>query len=161
MKNRKISSKRWLLAGAFLLSMLLLTQFAFADEGEEATKYYGVLSLVTPFIAIVLSFITKQVVLSLATAVLVGATIINGGNLFHGFLRTCDTYIVGTTTDTWNATLLSLPLSGRVDCSDEQNGRNPGNGSYPGEEGKKRQELTDYHLDHGVLLSSLRIWPTP
>ena len=111
MKNRKISSKRWLLAGAFLLSMLLLTQFAFADEGEEATKYYGVLSLVTPFIAIVLSFITKQVVLSLATAVLVGATIINGGNLFHGFLRTCDTYIVGTTTDTWNATLLIFILS--------------------------------------------------
>ena len=111
MKNRKISSKRWLLAGAFLLSMLLLTQFAFADEGEEATKYYGVLSLVTPFIAIVLSFITKQVVLSLATAVFVGATIINGGNLFHGFLRTCDTYIVGTATDTWNATLLIFILS--------------------------------------------------
>lgn len=110
MNNRKISNRRWILAGIFLLSMLVLTQFAFAAEGEEA-KYYGVLSLVTPFIAIVLSFITKQVVLSLATAVFVGATIINGGNLFHGFLRTCDTYIVGTATDTWNATLLIFILS--------------------------------------------------
>ncbi len=32
-------------------------------------------------------------------------------NLFHGFLRTCDAYIVGTTTDTWNATLLIFILS--------------------------------------------------
>lgn len=111
MNNRKISNRRWILAGIFLLSMLLLSQFAFAAEGEEEAKYYGVLSLVTPFIAIVLSFITKQVVLSLATAVFVGATIINGGNLFHGFLRTCDTYIVGTATDTWNATLLIFILS--------------------------------------------------
>lgn len=111
MKSTSISGRRWFLAIAFIISMLALTQFAFGEDGEEATKYYGALSLITPFIAIILSFITKQVVLSLATAVFVGAIITNGGNIFHGFLRTCDTYIVGTVTDSWNATLLIFILS--------------------------------------------------
>ncbi|MGF6376729.1 Na+/H+ antiporter NhaC [Clostridiales Family XIII bacterium PM5-7] len=111
MNLKKISNRRWFLAIAFIFTMLVITQFAFGEDGEEVQKYYGALSLLTPFIAIVLSFITKQVVLSLATAIFVGATIVNGGNLFHGFLRTCDTYIVGTATDSWNATLLIFILS--------------------------------------------------
>ena len=65
MKGKSISNRRWFLAAAFLIGMLVLTQFAFGEDGEE-TQYFGALSLITPFIAIVLSFITKQVVLSLA-----------------------------------------------------------------------------------------------
>ncbi len=129
--------------------MLLLTQFAFADEGEEATKYYGVLSLVTPFIAIVLSFITKQVVLSLATAVLVGATIINGGNLFHGFLRTCDTlhrrhdhrYLERHTL------IFILSVGGLIAVMSKMGGTQAM--ALPWRRRQKRQELTDYHLDYG------------
>lgn len=111
MKSKSVSNKRWFLAAAFVIGMLMLTQVAFGDDGEDVEKYYGVLSLVTPFIAIVLSFITKQVVLSLATAVFVGATIINGGNIFHGFLRMCDTCFVGSVADSWNASLMLFILA--------------------------------------------------
>lgn len=111
MKLKDVSARRWILAGIFIIFILLITQFAFAEEGETETKYYGMLSLLTPFIAIVLSFITKQVVLSLATAVFVGATIINSGNLFTGFLRMCDTYFVGTVADSWNASLMLFILA--------------------------------------------------
>ena len=108
--NKKISGRRWALAAVFVIGMLAFTGMAFA-EGEDAPIHYGVLSLVVPLIAIVLSFITRQVILSLATAVFVGAVILNGGNVFHGFLRMCDQYIVGTVTDTWNVTLMLFILS--------------------------------------------------
>ena len=109
MKISQVSGKRWALAGIFVLAMLILTQVAFADGEEEAVNY-GFLTLVTPIIAIVLSFITKQVIVSLAIAVFAGATILNSGNVIQGFLRSCDTYIVGTVTDSWNATLLIFIL---------------------------------------------------
>ena len=108
--NKKISGRRWALAAVFVIGMLAFTGMAFA-EGEDAPIHYGVLSLVVPLIAIVLSFITRQVILSLATAVFVGAVILNGGNVFHGFLRMCDQYIVGTVTDSWNVTLMLFILS--------------------------------------------------
>lgn len=108
--NKKISGRRWALAAVFVIGMLAFTGMAFA-EGEDAPIHYGVLSIVVPLIAIVLSFITRQVILSLATAVFVGAVILNGGNVFHGFLRMCDQYIVGTVTDTWNVTLMLFILA--------------------------------------------------
>lgn len=108
--NKKISGRRWALAAVFVIGMLAFTGMAFA-EGEDGPIHYGVLSIVVPLIAIVLSFITRQVILSLATAVFVGAVILNGGNVFHGFLRMCDQYIVGTVTDTWNVTLMLFILA--------------------------------------------------
>ena len=113
MKTKPISKRRLLLAGLFLLVLTVTVNFAFAEtEGaEDAAAHYGMLSLVTPFCAIVLSFITKQVVLSLATAVFAGAIILDGGNVFTGFLRTCDTYIVGKVTDSWYSTLLVFILA--------------------------------------------------
>ena len=88
MRTRTVSNRRWLLAAAVVFAAFIFVQFAYGDTEEEVVTF-GVLSLVTPLLAIVLSFITKQVVLSLATAIFVGATIVNGGNLFEGFLRTC------------------------------------------------------------------------
>lgn len=110
MTIRTVSNRRWLLAAAVVFASLIFVQFAFG-AGEEEVVNYGALSLVTPIIAIVLSFITKQVVLSLATAVFVGATIVNNGNPFEGFLRTCDTFFVNTVTDSWNATLMLFILA--------------------------------------------------
>ena len=112
MKKKLSSNKTLTIFTVFLAVALLTTGFVFAEgEGEELAAHYGVLSLVTPFFAIVLSFITKQVVLSLAAAVFAGSIILNGGNVIHGFLRTCDTYIIGTVTDSWNATLLVFILA--------------------------------------------------
>lgn len=110
---KKISKRRWMIAILLVVIAAVATNIAFAEgeTGEEASSHYGMLSLLTPFFAIVLSFITKQVVLSLATAVFVGALILDGGNVLTAFLRTCDTYIVGTVTDSWNATLLVFILS--------------------------------------------------
>lgn len=108
MKN-KISGRRWAIAAAFVIGMLAITNMAFADTEAEAVNY-GVLSLIVPLFAIVLSFITRQVILSLSAAVFVGAVILNGGNVFHGFLRMCDTHLVGTVTDTWNVTLMLFIL---------------------------------------------------
>lgn len=106
----KVSGRRWAIAIIFVFAMLLFTNIVLADDGDE-TKNYGVLSLVVPIIAIAMSFITRQVILSLGTAVFVGAVILNGGNIFHGFLRTCDTYIIATVTDTWDITLILFILA--------------------------------------------------
>ena len=103
MKGKTVSNRRLILAFMVVAVTLCLTQFAFGEDGADAANHFGVLSLVTPFIAIVLSFVTKQVVLSLTAAIFVGATIVNGGNPGLGFLRMCDTYLVGTVADSWNA----------------------------------------------------------
>ena len=111
--TKKISTRRWFIAALLVAITIIATNIVFAESetGEEASAHFGLLSLATPFLAIVLSFITKQVVLSLATAIFVGAIILDGGNVFTAFLRTCDTYIVGTVTDSWNATLLVFILA--------------------------------------------------
>lgn len=100
---------RWLISLTFIAIVILFTKIAFAgDEGDIVN--YGFLSLATPLLAIVLAFLTKQVIVSLATAIYVGAVIANDGNLMLGFLRSCDTYVVGTVVDSWNATLMVFIL---------------------------------------------------
>ncbi|WP_312812784.1 Na+/H+ antiporter NhaC family protein [Sedimentibacter sp.] len=47
---------------------------------------YGILSLIPPILAITLAVITKNVILSLFISVLVGTTILAGGNVILGFL---------------------------------------------------------------------------
>lgn len=111
MKGKTVSNRRLILAFMVVAVTLCLTQFAFGEDGADAANHFGVLSLVTPFIAIVLSFVTKQVVLSLTAAIFVGATIVNGGNPGLGFLRMCDTYLVGTVADSWNASLMLFILA--------------------------------------------------
>jgi len=71
---------------------------------------YGILSLVPPLIAIVLAFKTKQVLPSLFTAILVGATIIAGGNVFTGFSQTITKYIAGSVASEWNAGIIVFDI---------------------------------------------------
>lgn len=107
---KKISKTRCIIAVTFVFAILLYTNMVFAADGNSSDNY-GILLLLVPIIAIVLSFVTKQVILSLSTAVFVGAIILNNGNIFHGFLRTCDTYIIATVTDTWDITLMLFILA--------------------------------------------------
>lgn len=105
MKPRKILSLTLIL---MLLFSLVLP--VFAEGGEEASNF-GFWSLMPPLIAIILAFVTKQVILSLFLGILVGATMMQGGNLFFGFLRTLDSYILGSAADSWNAAILIFTLS--------------------------------------------------
>lgn len=70
---------------------------------------YGFWSLLPPLIAIILCFLTKQVLVSLFVGVLVGGIIISGGNPFGGVGYALDT-IIGSMTDEWNASLLLFNL---------------------------------------------------
>lgn len=70
---------------------------------------YGILSLLPPIVAIVLSFITKQVLLSLFIGIFTGSLIISGWNPFAGIAHSLDT-IIASMTDDWNARLLLFNL---------------------------------------------------
>lgn len=87
-----------------LLTLILIVTPAFAD-GEGGTSL-GFLTLVPAILIVLLAFTTKNVILSLFAGAFTGTIIVNGGNIFHAFLRLCDTYILGEATDSWNAALL-------------------------------------------------------
>jgi len=67
--------KGLLLVILMIFMFFILSGMALAAE-EEAEKSYGFLSLLPPLTAIVLCFITKQVLASLFIGIWVGATIL-------------------------------------------------------------------------------------
>lgn len=71
---------------------------------------FGIWSLLPPLVAIVLAFKTKQVLPSLFAAILVGATIIAGGNVFEGFSNTVTKYIAGSVASDWNAGIIVFDI---------------------------------------------------
>lgn len=73
-------------------------------------EHYGIWSLLPPLVAIVLAFKTKQVLPSLFAAILVGATIIAGGNVFEGFSNTVTKYIAGSVASEWNAGIIVFDI---------------------------------------------------
>jgi len=92
----------------FLLTLTFsLPVFA---EGETSVDF-GWLSILPPLLAIVLAFITKQVLISLFLGIFVGATMLVGWNPFYGFLRTLDNYLVGSLSDSWNASIIIFLLA--------------------------------------------------
>ena len=113
--NRKIF-------GLVIILLLLFITPAFAEDGGSP---YGVLSLLPPVLAIALAFLTKQVILSLFLGIFAGVMMLNGYNPFISFLRTLDTYILGSLADSWNAGILifSLSIGGMVGII----GKNEGN----------------------------------
>ena len=66
---------------------------------------YGLLAIIPPLVAIILSFKTKAVLPSLFAGILAGCVIIAGGNIFSGIAYTMDV-IIESMTDPWNARLL-------------------------------------------------------
>lgn len=92
----------------FLIIVFILSVPVFA-EGAETD--FGWLSLLPPLLAIVLAFVTKQVLISLFLGIFVGAMMLNGWNPFYGFLRTMDNYMVGSLADSWNAAIIIFLLA--------------------------------------------------
>ncbi|WP_066497361.1 Na+/H+ antiporter NhaC family protein [Abyssisolibacter fermentans] len=70
---------------------------------------YGILAIVPPLVAIVLSFLTKRVLVSLFLGIFAGGIIIARGNPFGGIAYSLDK-IVLSLTDDWNAKLLLFNL---------------------------------------------------
>lgn len=92
-----------------LLIILVISLPVFAEN--DSSVNFGWLSLLPPLLAIVLAFVTKQVLISLSLGIFVGATMLAGWNPFHGFLRTMDNYIVGSLADSWNAAIIIFLLA--------------------------------------------------
>ncbi|MDW7669275.1 MAG: Na+/H+ antiporter NhaC family protein [Bacillota bacterium] len=92
-----------------VIFILLFSVTAYAEEVEGSP--YGVLSLIPPLLAIALAFITKQVILSLFLGIFSGVMMLYNYNPFISFLRTLDTYILGSLADGWNAGIIIFTLS--------------------------------------------------
>lgn len=92
-----------------VIFILLFTITAYGEEMEGSP--YGILSLLPPLLAIALAFITKQVILSLFLGIFSGVLMLNNYNPFISFLRTLDTYILGSLADSWNAGIIIFTLS--------------------------------------------------
>jgi len=87
-----------------IVIFFVLSGIAWAAE-EESVASYGFLSMLPPLVAIVLCFITKQVLASLFIGIWVGATILTGWNPLSGVTTTLG-YLVDNAADSWNATIL-------------------------------------------------------
>ncbi|GBF11798.1 Na+/H+ antiporter NhaC family protein [Tepidibacillus sp. HK-1] len=106
----------------FLFTLLIiLSQHlpAFAEEVDQAAehaKQFGFWTLVPPLIAIILAFITKNVVLSLFIGVFSGAFLLQLtsynvlGALFQGLLQVVQ-YILTSLADPWNAGIILQVLA--------------------------------------------------
>jgi Na+/H+ antiporter NhaC len=99
---------RFKVIGLVLIFILLFTVTAFAEDGGSP---FGVFSLLPPLLAIALAFMTKQVILSLFLGIFSGVMMLNGFNPFISFLRTLDTYILGSLADSWNAGIIIFTLA--------------------------------------------------
>jgi Na+/H+ antiporter NhaC len=97
--------KGLLLLTLMIFMFFILSGMALAEEEEVVVKNYGFLSLLPPLVAIVLCFLTKQVLASLFIGIWVGATILTGWNPIGGVTKTLG-YIVENAADSWNATIL-------------------------------------------------------
>lgn len=99
---------------ALVFFLVVLTVTAFAGEVDIAAQNaekFGIITILPPLVAIVLAFITKNVVLSLYLGVFSGALILNmsGFNIFagifHAFLGTVN-YMLSSLADSWNAGII-------------------------------------------------------
>lgn len=87
--------------------LLLLTTFAFSTA-ETNSELYGILTLTPPFLAIVLAFATKNVVLSLFIGVFSGTylTSFSENGFFTAFFKAYSGFIhkaISSLADPWNA----------------------------------------------------------
>lgn len=108
----KIKQKGLIIKFILVLAFIALFALPSFAKGEEATSVnLGILSLLPPLLAILLAFITKQVIISLLLGIFVGAVMLENWNIFYGFLRTFDTYILGALADKWHAGIIIFTLA--------------------------------------------------
>ena len=106
---------------ALLLTMIIFTlstRMAFASELEPAVnaERFGLLTLIPPIVAIVLAFITKNVVISLFIGILSGSFLISltGYNVFFAFIQAFLDFVtraLNSLADPWNAGIILQVLA--------------------------------------------------
>lgn len=112
-----------------VLHLTLVRCFLFFWEHIFCTLYIigdiimNWLALLPPLIAIVMALLTREVLLSLVVAVLIGSTIITG-NPITGFTELLNNYLVGSLTDSWNVSILifCLLIGGLIGIVDKNGG---------------------------------------
>ncbi|MBS4538611.1 Na+/H+ antiporter NhaC family protein [Clostridium sp. D2Q-11] len=103
--------KKVLLVLLFLIFITNIAMAAEGDIGQMNAKKYGIWTLIPPLVAIVLAFITKNVVISLFIGVFSGAFILGlndygiFGAFLQGFLNVIN-YMIGSLSDGWNAGII-------------------------------------------------------
>jgi len=71
---------------------------------------FGIISVLPPILAILLAFITKNVLFSLFCGIFVGATIGAGFNPIIGFIDSIGKFIIPAMGDSWNASVILMTL---------------------------------------------------
>ena len=71
---------------------------------------FGIFSLIPPVLAIVLAFLTKNVLFSLITSVFVGSAMLAKGNIAIGFVNVFSKYMIPNIADSWNAGVIAMTL---------------------------------------------------
>lgn len=94
----------------FFLVFLCISFLAFGNEPNPNVEKYKALTLLPPLLAIVLAFITKNVVLSLVLGVFSGSLLINSGSLTKSFTDLAGR-IVSSMADSWNAGIILQVLA--------------------------------------------------
>lgn len=94
----------------FLTLFICLSFFAFGDEPNPNVEKFKYFTLLPPLLAIILAFITKNVVLSLILGVFSGSMLINSGSLTKSFADLTGR-IVGSMADPWNAGIILQVLT--------------------------------------------------
>jgi Na+/H+ antiporter NhaC len=113
---KKINLKQVLMLALVIVVFGAVTVFAEQSVAEKNAAGLGLLTLVPPLIAIVLAFITKNVVLSLILGVLSGTLILSissegfAAGIVHGLLDVVSR-LVGSLSDPWNAGVIMQCLA--------------------------------------------------
>lgn len=102
-----------------MMIFLLSTTIVFASEVDVATvnaEHYGIITLLPPIIAIVLAFITKNVVISLFVGALSGCFLIKltGMNVFTALIQSFIDFVsraLNSLADPWNAGIILQVLA--------------------------------------------------
>lgn len=114
-----MKSKKLRITLLTLMMFLLLTSSAFAVEVNPITinaQKFGILTLVPPVVAIILAFITKNVVVSLFIGIMSGSFIINlsDTNVFNAFVLSFLDVVnraLSSLADPWNAGIILQVLA--------------------------------------------------
>lgn len=94
----------------FLMFLFVLTPSAFAQEVSDINaQRFGILTLIPPVVAIILAFLTKNVVVSLFIGIFSGSLLLNGSPI-TAFLDVIER-AVSSLSDSWNAGIILQVLA--------------------------------------------------